>query len=478
MEKKDSLTGKALSLIPYLLRYKWHYMAGVVILLLVDVANLYIPQFIGEVIDGLSDGVLDQGGVNVLLAKLFAAGAVMMLGRFGWRFCIFGAARGIEYRLRNDMFGHLETLSARYFNSHKTGDLMARFTNDLNAIRMAVGPAVVTAFDAVVMTVMVLLRMVAYVDFRLTAMAFVPLTLVAVGCYFYGIEAKKRQTRRQEAFSRLSDKVQESIAGVRVLKAFVQEEEDFKAFEEASRNSMEKNLSMVKLRAVFGPALDAVTGISLLVTLVFGGKMVLEGQVSIGKFVAFNSYIGMLVWPMIACGDCINNFSQAAAAFQRISAVFREKPDIVDKFPEAPGDGDTPGPDMQDVHIKGDLTLNNLTFTYPDGEEPVLKNVSLHVKAGEMLGVLGRTGSGKSSLADLLLRVYDCAEGSCATGRKAYYGVSAGGPAPGYGLCAPGQFPVLGHAGRKHSLRPGGEAAGPSGTARQHQAGGQGSLYP
>ena len=412
MEKKDSLTGKALSLIPYLLRYKWHYMAGVVILLLVDVANLYIPQFIGEVIDGLSDGVLDQGGVNVLLAKLFAAGAVMMRGRFGWRFCIFGAARGIEYRLRNDMFGHLETLSARYFNSHKTGDLMARFTNDLNAIRMAVGPAVVTAFDAVVMTVMVLLRMVAYVDFRLTAMAFVPLTLVAVGCYFYGIEAKKRQTRRQEAFSRLSDKVQESIAGVRVLKAFVQEEEDFKAFEEASRNSMEKNLSMVKLRAVFGPALDAVTGISLLVTLVFGGKMVLEGQVSIGKFVAFNSYIGMLVWPMIACGDCINNFSQAAAAFQRISAVFREKPDIVDKFPEAPGDGDTPGPDMQDVHIKGDLTLNNLTFTYPDGEEPVLKNVSLHVKAGEMLGVLGRTGSGKSSLADLLLRVYDCAEGS------------------------------------------------------------------
>ncbi len=408
MEKKDSLTGKALSLIPYLLRYKWHYMAGVVILLLVDVANLYIPQFIGEVIDGLSDGVLDQGGVNVLLAKLFAAGAVMMLGRFGWRFCI----RGIEYRLRNDMFGHLETLSARYFNSHKTGDLMARFTNDLNAIRMAVGPAVVTAFDAVVMTVMVLLRMVAYVDFRLTAMAFVPLTLVAVGCYFYGIEAKKRQTRRQEAFSRLSDKVQESIAGVRVLKAFVQEEEDFKAFEEASRNSMEKNLSMVKLRAVFGPALDAVTGISLLVTLVFGGKMVLDGQVSIGKFVAFNSYIGMLVWPMIACGDCINNFSQAAAAFQRISAVFREKPDIVDKFPEAPGDGDTPGPDMQDVHIKGDLTLNNLTFTYPDGEEPVLKNVSLHVKAGEMLGVLGRTGSGKSSLADLLLRVYDCAEGS------------------------------------------------------------------
>lgn len=398
--KEKSTSGK-FSLVPYLLKYKWNYLFGIVILLLVDMANLYIPQFIGEVIDGLEEGALDRSGVNRLLAKLFAAGAVMMLGRFGWRFCIFGAARGIEYRLRNDMFRHLETLSARYFNSHKTGDLMARFTNDLSALRMAVGPAVVTAFDAVVMTVMVLVRMVAYVDFRLTLMAFIPLTLVAVGCYFYGIEAKKRQTRRQEAFSGLSDKVQESIAGVRVLKAFVQEDKDFEAFEKASRNSMEKNLSMVKLRAVFGPALDAVTGISLLVTLVFGGRMVLEGTVTIGKFVAFNSYIGMLVWPMIACGDCINNFSQAAAAFQRISCIFREKPDIVDKVPGG-----------QDIHIKGEITLNNLTFTYPDGETPVLKHVNLQVKAGEMLGVLGRTGSGKSSLADLLLRVYDCEEGA------------------------------------------------------------------
>jgi len=391
---------KKFSLIPYLLKYKWHYLAGVVILMLVDLANLYVPQYTGDLIDGLSGGVLAMDGVYVLLGKIFAAGAVMMLGRFGWRYCIFGAARGIEYQMRNDMFGHLETLSARYFNSHKTGDLMAHFTNDLQAVRMAVGPAVVTAFDAVVMTVMVLVKMVFYVDFKLTMLAFVPLILVAVGCYYYGIEAKKRQTSRQQAFSELSDKVQESLAGVRVLKAFVQEDEDFKAFEEAGRNSMEKNLAVVKLRAVFGPALDLVTGISLLLTLLFGGRMVLAGQVTIGKFVAFNSYIGMLVWPMIACGDCINSFSQAAAAFQRIAGIFREEPDIIDK---------SAGQDMQ---IKGDITLKNLTFTYPDGEEPVLKNINLHVKAGEMLGILGRTGSGKSSLADLLLRVYDCEEGS------------------------------------------------------------------
>ena len=168
---------------------------------------------------------------------------------------------------------------------------------------MAVGPAVVTVFDAVVMTVMVLFQMVVYVDLQLTVLAFVPLTLVAVGCYFYGIEAKKRQTRRQEAFSSLSDKVQESLSGVRVLKAFVQEEEDFKAFARASENVKEKNLAVVKLRAVFGPSLDAVTGISLLLTLIFGGKMVLAGTISVGQFVAFTTYISMLVWPMIACGD-------------------------------------------------------------------------------------------------------------------------------------------------------------------------------
>ena len=395
---------KKFSLFPYVLRYKWYYLAGVVVLLLVDMANLYVPQFTGEIIDGLTEESLDFSGVMPLIWKIFAAGAVMMVGRFGWRFFIFGAARGIEYRLRNDMFGHLETLSARYFNSHKTGDLMAHFTNDLQALRMAVGPAVVTAFDAVVMTVMVLVKMVLYVDFKLTLLAFVPLILVAVGCYFYGGESKKRQTRRQEAFSALSDKVQESLAGVRVLKAFVQEEEDFRAFESASVNSMEKNLSVVKLRAVFGPALDLVTGISLLLTLLFGGRMVLAGQISIGQFVAFISYIGMLVWPMIACGDCINSFSQAMAAFQRIACIFREQPDIVDKVTDVS--------DGAEERVKGEITLKNLTFTYPDGQEPVLRNVSLHVREGEMLGILGRTGSGKSSLADLLLRVYDCEEGS------------------------------------------------------------------
>lgn len=394
---------KKFSLMPYLWHYKWNYLCGIIVLLFVDLASLYIPQYTGELIDTLSGSDADFSMVKPFLIRILIAGLVMMFGRFGWRYFIVGASRGVEYRLRNDMFRHLETLSARYFNSHKTGDLMAHFTNDLQAIRMAVGMAVITTFDAVVMTLMVLFKMIFYVDFRLTLLAFFPLILVAFGCYYYGTEMKKRQIKRQNAFSDLSDKTQESLAGIRVLKAFVQEEADFKAFEEASIHNMEANLNVVRLRAVFGPLLDVIIGISLLLNLLIGGRMVLSGQISIGKFVAFNSYIGMLVWPMIACGDCLNTFSQAAAAFQRIAMIFKEKPDITDRNVTAEADTEAP--------LKGDIQFNHLTFTYPDGELPVLQDVSLHIPAGEMLGVLGRTGSGKSSLADLLLRVYDCKEG-------------------------------------------------------------------
>lgn len=406
---------KKFSMFPYLFHYTGHYILGIMVLMLVDLASLYVPQYTGEIIDGLASGILNFEGVKLILLKILCAGLIMMLGRFGWRYFIIGASRGIEYRMRNDLFAHLETLSARFYNSHKTGDLMAHFTNDLQAIRMAAGMAVITTFDAVVMTVMVLVKMIFYVDLRLTLLAFIPLILIAIGCYFYGTESKKRQTKRQEAFSHLSDKVQESLTGIRVIKAFVQEDADFKSFEEASVNSMEKNLSVVKLRAIFGPALDAVTGISLLMTLVFGGRMVLNGQISIGQFVAFNSYIGMLVWPMIACGDCINTFSQASAAFGRVAAIFREEPDIVDSYLTQLSDSDLSvketTQDRESLHLNGDILLNNLTFTYPDGNTPVLKNINLHIQPGEMLGILGRTGSGKSSLADLLLRVYDCHKG-------------------------------------------------------------------
>ncbi len=395
---------KAYSLTPYLLRHKGYYITGILLLLAVDLSSLYIPQFTGNLIDGLAGGNFGMEQVRLILLKILAVGLIMMAGRFGWRYFIVGASRKVEYEMRNDMFRHLESLSTSYFNTHKTGNLMAYFTNDLEAVRMATGFAVITVFDAVVMTLMVLGKMILYVDMKLTACAFIPLILVAIGCYYFNIYMEKCQEQRQDAFSLLSDRVQESITGIRTVKAFVQEEKDFGEFERISADNMKKNLAVVKLRAIFGPALDAVTGISILIALLIGGKMVLAGEISIGKFVAFNSYIGMLVWPLIACGDCINTFSQAAAAFRRIASIFEEKPDIIDK---ALSEGE-----LKNIKIQGSIRFNHLTFQYPDGTEPVLCDLSLDIRQGEMLGILGRTGSGKSSLADLLLRIYDCKEGS------------------------------------------------------------------
>lgn len=400
----NKMNQKKFSLLPYLRKYIQSYVIGVFVLLLVDLASLYIPQYTGDLIDGLTAGTFGRKEIMDLLVRIFLVGFVMMIGRFGWRYFIIGASRGIERHLRDDMFSHLETLSARYFNSHKTGDLMAHFTNDLDAVRMAVGWAVITAFDAVVMTCMVLIKMVFHVDFSLTLLAFVPLVFVAVGCYFFGIESKKRQTKRQEAFSMLSDKVQEGIAGVRVVKAFVQEKAQFASFAGASKENMEKNLSMIRLRILFEPLLDGITGVSILLTLLVGGRMVQAGTISIGKFVAFQSYIGMLIWPMIACGDCINTFSQAAAALERIAKIFEEKPEIIDKIAEDIKE--------EECSVLGAVSFKNLTFAYPDGGDAVLKNINLEIAKGEMLGILGRTGSGKSSLANLLLRVYDCTEGA------------------------------------------------------------------
>lgn len=389
---------KRFSLAPYIMANFWPYLLGIALLFAVDFVNLYVPQYTGLLIGGLADGTLGWSGVWHILLMILLFNVLMAAGRFGWRICIVGSARRIGYKLGVDMFGHLESLSASFYSTHKTGDLMAHFNNDLTVITDSCGWAVVTAFDAVVLTVMVLVKMVSTVSLKMTLVAVVPMVIIAIGCYFFGVEEEKRQTKRQDAFSALSDRAQESIAGIRVQKAFVQEQADYDAFQDSSSYYMRKNMAVVRLRALFGPALDFVIDSAFVVMLIVGGKLVLDGEISIAQFVMFDSYLGMLIWPMIACGDCINSFTQAYASFKRIRRIMDARPDVTDARAVL-----TP----ETEHIGGRIDFNNLTFTYPDGEEPVLRDINLHVQQGEMLGILARTGSGKSTLADLLLRVYD-----------------------------------------------------------------------
>lgn len=385
----------------YIKRYSISYLLGILTLFFVDFISLYIPQFTGEITDGLKEGSMDFSGVLRISGLILLTGAGMALGRFGWRYFIFGSSRKIEYEIRGDMFEHLSTLSMGYYNEHKTGDLMAHFTNDLNAVRMAIGPAVITAFDAIIMTVMVIFKMIVYVDFRLTMLALVPMLIILGGGIWYGTAVEKRFREKQEAFSDLTDQVQESISGIRVIKAFVQERKEIAAFAKTNQKNKDKNLKVVKLQAVVMPLMDVIIGISSVIALIYGGNLVIQGKITTGRFVSFNQYIGMLVWPMLACGESITFFSQGAASLRRIEAIFREQPEIRDE-------------DMVDTSIQklnGKISFKHLTFRFAPSLPPVLKDVSVEIEKGSTLAILGKTGCGKTSIANLLLRLYQAEPG-------------------------------------------------------------------
>lgn len=387
-------------ILQYIKRHKYQYTAGIITLFVVDFANLFIPRLTGAVTDGLTAHTMDWPGIKMCLLFIFALGLTLALGRFLWRFFLFGASRSIEKELRNDMFRHLEKMSVEYYNEHKTGDLMTRFTSDLNAIRMAIGPAIICVFDATVMTVMVICQMAFYVNIRLTLMAIIPMLLICAGEIYYGKIMHARFRERQEAVSDLTDFVQESFSGVRVIKAFVRERAQMRAFARANHHTMDKNLNVVRLQAVVMPLLDVIIGLSSLVTLIYGGYLALTGEITLGRFVAFNQYINMLVWPMLACGDAINMFSQGAASIRRIQDIFDEKPEILDREDAEPV-----------AQIRGEITFSHLTFLHRGHSEPTLRDINLEVPAGTTLAIIGRTGNGKSTLVNLLLHLYNTKPG-------------------------------------------------------------------
>lgn len=377
---------------------RWlHYAAGILALAAVDLMNVYIPQFTGQITDGLKAGTIGMDGVWRLIGLIILMGAAMAAGRFGWRYFIFGAALDVRRRLQEDLFAHLEKLSMRYYNEHKTGDLMAHFTNDMRSVQMLMGPTVVTAFDATVMLIMVLGKMMFYVDMRLTLVAVIPLLLIMYGDYYYGKVMHRKFFAKQRAFSDLTDQVQEAVSGIRVIKAFVQERQELAAFARVNRLNQDRNMAVARTQALFMPLLDLVIGVSGLLTLLYGGYLTIAGEITLGQFEAFNLYIAMLVWPMLAAGECITFISQGMASLKRIRTILDEKPEIVD------------GAEVKDVAaLRGEIELDGLTFAYPDQEDvTVLDSIRVHVDQGSTLAVLGRTGSGKSTLANLLLRLYD-----------------------------------------------------------------------
>ncbi len=384
----------------YIRRHRLQYVLGILTLFFVDYANIFIPKLTGVITDGLTAHSMDWGDVKRNLLYLFLLGLSLAVGRFFWRYFLFGASRSIEKELRNDMFAHLEKMDVEYYNEHKTGDLMTHFTSDLNAIRMAIGPAVISVFDASVMTFMVIFQMMYYVSIKLTLLTLIPMLLILFGEIYYGKIIRPRFTARQEAVSDLTDYVQESFSGIRVIKAFVREKSQRYHFLKENTNTMEKNLSIAKIQCFIIPLLDVVIGLSSLITLIYGGYLALLGDITLGRFVAFNQYINMLVWPMLACGDSVNMFSQGAASIHRVQEIFDSKPEVADTDKTEPVD-----------EIKGEITFNHLSFIHRGHSEPTLEDINLHVPAGTTLAIIGRTGNGKSTLVNLLLHLYNTKPG-------------------------------------------------------------------
>lgn len=384
----------------YLKKHWFIYTLGVLMLALVDYYNLIIPQLTGQITDGLSAKTLNFDGVMGLISSFFVMVVVVTLGRIIYRFCIFGTCRKVESEIRNDLFAKLETLSANFFNKSKTGDLMSNFTNDIEALRNAMGPAIVSSFDAVVMTLMTLYKMVSYVSLKLTLVTLIPMVLIAIGSLYFAKEEERRYFNKQKTFGKLSDFIQESFMGIRVIKAFVQEIKQDKQFEKENQKAYEANVAVSKLMAFFWPFLEFVIGISYVMTIVYGGYLAMVGDITLGRFVAFCQYTNMLIWPMLAFGDAINCFSQGLAASRRIKNIFDEVPQIKDNDKT----------DYSINKIEGEISFENLSFRYREDLPLAINNLNLKIKKGEALAILGKTGSGKSTIANLLCHLYSVSD--------------------------------------------------------------------
>lgn len=419
---------------PYLKRY-WKSLAwGGVAVILYNVIKVLIPVVIGHAIDDMSHGITQQKILfHALRLLLVAACSAVFL--YITRQVIIGASREIEFDLRNDLFANLERQSPSFYNTHRTGDIMARTTNDLNAVRQLLGPAIMYSANTVVFACAALPFMYR-ISPKLTLFAFVPLPAASVIVQYFGNRIHRRFERIQSMFSDISAKAQENFSGARLIRAFAQEEAEIESFELANREYIRRSLHLVRLMAMLWPTLEFVLGLSLMITLLIGGHEVVQHRITVGEFTSFNVYMVQLIWPIIAIGWVVNLFQRGTASVVRIDELLKQQPSIADdpallacrsntetsygdiasvknevssrlKHSEVEKSASLPS---QPCSIHGDIEFRNLSFAYPGGPT-VLHNINLTIPAGSSLAIVGPTGSGKSTLVSLIPRLQDADPG-------------------------------------------------------------------
>ncbi len=383
-------------LLPFLLRYKRAFTLGLGCVIVTTAIQLLSPWVLKNAIDDLNRGVTRQK-LAMYAALLLAIAIVGGTFRFLMRRILIGASRDIEYDMRNAFFARLQQMSLAYYQARRTGDLMSRATNDLNAVRTMIGPAVMYSANTIIVFVVAIILM-ASIDARLTLIALLPLPLVSISVKYFGSAIHTRFEAIQAQLSDLSAVVQETLSGVRVVRAYNQEPHELARFRAANEEYVRRNRVLIRLQGMFYPSMTLFLGLGSLLVLWMGSREAIRGRITVGEFVAFNAYLVMLSWPMIAFGWVTNILQRGMASWKRMLEVLEARPEIDDSAVTAAGSA---------IDIRGAIEIRNLTFVYPGASTPALDRVSLRVGAGETAAFIGATGSGKSTLISLLPRLHE-----------------------------------------------------------------------
>jgi ATP-binding cassette subfamily B protein len=387
-------------LYPFMRRYKWAYVRGTLACIATNLAAVQFPRVLGMAVDALSKGVT-RNTVLLYAGLLVAISLTKGIFLYSQRWILIGVSREIEFDLRNELFRKLEKQDSGFYQRYRTGDIMARMTNDLNAVRMLLGPALMYSANTVFLSVFALYFLLHYSPY-LTLVALAPMPVVSILVQYFGSRIHSRFERIQASFSDISSQAQENYSGVRLIRAFAREESQIGLFERLNKEYIGRALRLVQLMGMLWPTLEFVLGISMVITLLVGGHLVISHHISVGDFVAFNTYMIQLIWPIIAVGWVINIFQRGTASVKRIDEILKAEPEIDDRSADLTL--------RTDAHFKGEIEFRNLSFSY--GETEVLHNISLRVPAGSSLAIVGPTGSGKTTLVNLIPRIYDAPSGS------------------------------------------------------------------
>lgn len=376
--------------------YKWYYLFGILGLVAVDLLQLIPPQLLGQLTDYLQQGILTPKIIRTYALWLIGISTVIGVLRFSWRYLVQKTVRSLETHLRDLLYSHLQTLEPAYYNHHRIGYLMAHATNDVSSVRTAFGLGLVMIIDSTVLTIATVVLMLKTIDTRLVLLSLLPLPLVALAATLFSHHLHQRFLQVQEAFSQLTENVQENISAMRVIISYARENFTAAGFEKINRLNAQVNIQQAKLSGLIHPSVNFFASLSFIIVLGYGGVLILRQETTLGSFVKLNSYLAMLTWPMMALGWVFSVIQRGIASQARINSILNTEPQIKN------------APDAISLpHPQGSITINNLTYCYPGSSEPALKDLNLQIRAGETLGIVGRTGSGKSTLVRLLLRLYE-----------------------------------------------------------------------